>query len=231
MKNIWIFGDSILRGVVWSNERNRYITTTEIGFAEMEQAFGVSLHNRSRFGTTLCKGVEHLFSVLKRGECCDVAILEYGGNDSDFNWKEIAASPESEHYSKTSLVDFCSSYRSALQTLKNQGILPVVCTLVPVCGSRYLNWVSKNDGDKESILRWLGTEEAICRYQEQYSRSVEAVAREEGCPQIDLRAAFLSVRHMEDYFCEDGIHPNEKGQRLLRATLERALSSLLPKVS
>ena len=82
MKNIWICGDSILRGVVWSNERNRYITTAEIGFAEMEQALGVSMRNRSRFGITLNLGMENLFSFLKRGESCDVAILEYGGNDS-----------------------------------------------------------------------------------------------------------------------------------------------------
>ena len=101
MKQVWICGDSILRGVVWSPEQKRYITTTNIHYPELEEQFSISIRNRSRFGCTLEKGIGYLLAALDRGEKCDVAVLELGGNDSDFNWAEISQTPKEEHFPKT----------------------------------------------------------------------------------------------------------------------------------
>lgn len=219
MNTVWICGDSILRGVVWSPERERYTTTDRIGFADMAEQFALHVENRSRFGYTLEKGTSHLFRTLERGEACDIALLEYGGNDSDFNWAEVAASPTTEHFPQTPLDKYEEIYRKTVKNLRKKGIEPVLCSLVPVCSHRYLNWVSRKGLSKDNILAWLGDENAIYRYQERYSRKVEELAREQNCALIDLRGAFLSVRSMEKLFCEDGIHPNEDGQSLIRNTI------------
>ena len=218
MKKVWICGDSILRGVVWSEEQKRYTNSCAIGYDAIESRFGISLSNCSRFGYTLSKGAEYLFSRLDRGETCDIAILEYGGNDSDFNWAEISSSPKEEHFSHTAPKDFEAYYRRMISALRGRGILPVLCNLVPVCSGRYLDWVSQKGLSKENILQWLGEEDVIFRYQEQFSKLVEHIASDEGCPLVDLRTSFLN-EDMESYFCIDGIHPSIEGQRLLGKSL------------
>ena len=215
MKQVWICGDSILRGVVWSPEQKRYITTSNIRYPAMEEQFSISIRNRSRFGCTLEKGIGSLLAALDRGEKCDVAILELGGNDSDFNWAEISQTPKEDHFPKTLPALYEQYYREAVAKLRQRGIAPVLCNVIPVCSHLYLNWVSQNGLSKDNILHWLGDEEAIFRYQAQYSSVVDRVAKEENCPLIDLRSAFLQVPKMEDYFCPDGIHPNEAGQALI----------------
>ena len=39
------------------------------------------------------------------------------------------------------------------------------------------------------------------------------------CGFVDLRTAFLMKNNLLDYLCEDGIHPNEKGQQLIAETV------------
>ena len=67
----------------------------------------------------------------------------------------------------------------------------------------------------------MGDVFAIYRYQEQYSRTVEAIAVETGCECIDFRAAFIKNRKIKDLFCSDGIHPSVKGQALINQELSR----------
>lgn len=219
MKKVWICGDSILRGVVWSADRGRYVTTGELDWPALEDKFHISISNKCRFGYTLEKGMGHLFSALERGETCDIAMLELGGNDSDFCWAEISAAPKEEHLPQTVPLAYEKRYRRAIRELREKGIFPVLCNVIPVCSGLYLDWVSRSGLSKENILEWLGDEDAIFRYQAQYSAIVDKVAKEEGCPLIDLRSAFLSAPRMEDCFSLDGIHPSTKGQQLIFDTL------------
>lgn len=232
MKRIWICGDSILRGVVWQESSARYAVTDKLGIADMAQRYSLDISNRSRFGCTLDRGSSLLMSRLDAGEPCDIALMEYGGNDCDFNWADVANAPDAEHLPHTPIETYEGLYRDTLRRLKARGILPVVCNLVPVCSHRYLDWITRTGLSRENILHWLGDENAIYRYQERYSRAAEKLAREEHCPLIDLRSAFLDQRQMEPFFCPDGIHPNEKGQSLLHATfvktLDRATSLRTP---
>jgi lysophospholipase L1-like esterase len=55
----------------------------------------------------------------------------------------------------------------------------------------------------------------IYRYQENYSRAIEKIAKEAEVDCIDLRGAFLSNRRIDDLLCEDGIHPNTNGQKVI----------------
>ena len=67
----------------------------------------------------------------------------------------------------------------------------------------------------ENVLKWLGSVETIYRYQEMYSIMVEKIARAVDVALIDIRSAFLSDHHYENFICEDGIHPNSKGYELI----------------
>ena len=107
-------------------------------------------------------------------------------------------------------------------SLRAHGVRPVLSTLPPISSERYLNWITRDGLSKENILLWLGDENAIYRYQENYSRAIERLAGELGCMLVDLRSAFLEQRVLLPYLCEDGIHPNDAGQHLIGEVLAKA---------
>ena len=72
----------------------------------------------------------------------------------------------------------------------------------------------------------FGDANAIYRYQEKYSLAVERLARETDCPLVDLRSAFLEKRSLLPYLCEDGIHPNDAGQKLIHDALAAAAANI-----
>lgn len=228
--HIMIFGDSIMKGVVLSESDARYKVSNILGIDALAKRFGLNIDNRSRFGCTLEKGFGVLQRTIDREPDCGAVILEYGGNDCDFDWELVAAAPEAEHQPHTPIERFTELYAGAIEFLNGKGIVPVLTTLPPLCSERYLNWICRNGLSRENILSWLGDANAIYRYQERYSRAVEQLSERFQTPLIDLRSAFLAERQMEKLFCSDGIHPNEKGQQLIQDTFAKFFESKLETV-
>lgn len=223
---ISIFGDSILKGVRMLKGTTRYGTTDDIGLETIAKEHDWVLDNRSRFGCTVTKGEMLLNRLLDKGETPSAVLLEYGGNDADFRWDEVAARPFDEHLPNTPLPVFAETMQRMVETLKARGVRPVLSTLPPISSERYLNWITRDGLSKENILTWLGDENAIYRYQENYSRAIERIAAQNGCQLIDLRSAFLEQRVLLPYLCEDGIHPNDAGQHLIHKVLAAAAASV-----
>lgn len=230
--SISIMGDSILRGVVLNNSTRKYSISNTIGVDSIAQMYSIQVTNLSRFGCTVERGYEYVEKYLQKGNHSDAVMLELGGNDSDFDWREVAARPDDEHSPKTPLSRFTDVYRRLIRLLRDHGISPVISTLPPVCPERYLDWICRDGLDRNAILHWLGDANTIYRYQESYSRAIDELAAENGCARVDLRGAFLANRRIDDLYCEDGIHPNEKGQIIIRntliSTLENHKGAILP---
>ena len=216
LDNIMIFGDSIMKGVVLSESDRRYRISSGLGIDALAQSFGLNIANNSRFGCTLEKGLGVLQRTIEKSPECGAVILEYGGNDCDFDWAQVAAAPEKEHFPNTTLDRFTELYAGAIEYLRGRGIVPVLTTLPPLCSERYLNWICRSGLSRESILGWLGDVDAIYRYQESYSKAIEQLAKRFGTALIDLRGAFLAENRLENFYCADGIHPNENGQQLIQ---------------
>lgn len=218
IRSISVFGDSILRGIVLNGTR-RYAISDSIGIDSIARLYSMEITNMSRFGCTAPRGYEYIKKYLERGGYADAVLLELGGNDSDFNWKEVEADPEAEHLPNTPLDLFVETYLGIIACLRERGITPVLSNLPPVCPERYLEWICRDGLDRGKILGWLGSSSTIYRYQENYSRTVEKIAAEQGSICIDLRGAFLKNRRIDDLYCEDGIHPNDRGQDVIRGVL------------
>ncbi len=225
-QHLSIYGDSILKGVVLNPETGRYTTQSDFDLDGLAARYGLELNNYSRFGCTVTKGLTSLKMHLEKNIPCDVALIELGGNDSNFKWEEVEADPDGEHFSATPLPEFKRIYNELIVSLKERGILPIICSLPPLCAERYLSWITRTGLSRERILRWLGDTNAIYRYQERYSLAVEQTAWRLGCPYIDLREVFLSKLHILDYFCEDGIHPNDRGQGLIIEAFTERLNKI-----
>ena len=219
---ISIFGDSILKGVRMLSGTTRYGTTDDIGLEAICRQHDWVLDNRSRFGCTVTKGEALLSRQLEKNELPAAVLLEYGGNDADFRWSEVAARPYDEHLPNTPLPVFIETLRRMVLSLRAHGVKPVLATLPPISSERYLDWITRDGLKRENILTWLGDANAIYRYQENYSRAIEKLAGELSCYLVDLRSAFLAQRVLLPYLCADGIHPSVAGQRLIHDALSAA---------
>lgn len=208
-----IFGDSIMAGVV--QEEGRYSRCRD-QFQRLEQETGARLDNHSSFGSTVVKGYARLEKFLEQGQLGDYTLVEFGGNDCAYDWAEVAAKPDGEHLSVVPPEIFEKQYEQMLMAVETAGSQPVAATLPPISSRRYLAHVCRDGLDSSAILHWLGDLEAISRWQESYSAMVKRVAQKLGCQMLDLRAVFpASGPALEQYLCQDGIHPNRLGQQLM----------------
>ncbi len=216
--NITFYGDSILKGVLLEN--GRYTVNREWE-QKLSSEYGMQINNRARFGCTIQKAM----SFIRRdsGEKCrgaEYAILEFGGNDCDYRWAEIADAPDIEHDCNTPPEVFVEKYREAVSLIRRGGRTPIIMTLPPIHSERYLQFICRDGLSRERILMWLGDVDAIYRWQAGYSHMAELVAAQENVSLIDLRGAFLRDKHnSEELLCTDGIHPSREGQRLIFSTL------------
>jgi len=227
MSKICLFGDSISKGVVIDEMRDRY-TMTKNCFANILSAGAeaLDLSNYSMLGCTVGKGQSIIERHIKDVESCEVMVLEYGGNDSDHNWKEIAEDPSGVHFPKTPIAEFERTYRAIIGTLKDMGKNIVMLNLPPIDEHKYFNWFSRGL-DRDKLLQWLGgTDEYIYRFHEIYNVKVCNIASEFNIPIIDIRSAFLERRNYSDYLCSDGIHPNDRGHEIIAGVITKAIPGL-----
>ena len=212
--NFCIFGDSVGKGVVLS-DTGRYAS----GSPDINSLTGrddITLKNYSRFGFVTEKT---LWLIDKCGDeiaSSDAVFIEVGGNDCDFDWQSISETPDEEHLCKTPPALFEKIYTELLKKAKAFGKKVFALNLPPIVAARYFKNISQRAGVcAENVLKWLGSVETIYRYQEMYSIMVEKIARAVDVALIDIRSAFLSDHHYENFICEDGIHPNSKGYELI----------------
>ena len=217
--NFLVSGDSISRGVIYDEGKGKYSILDRSYVALVQSRLKGIVQNASRFGSTIIRGIVRLGKDIAK-EKPDIVLIEYGGNDCDFAWNEVAAHPDMPHEPQTELSAFEAALTDTIASLKEKGIIPVLMTLPPLEADRYLRWVSKDDPQTElHILEWLGSATKIYWWQERYSSSILRVAESTDTRWIDVRGAFL---HAPDYgalICRDGIHPNEKGHELIAQTI------------
>ena len=232
MGKICLFGDSISKGIIIDEFRDKYAMTKNC-FANILSAgeSALDLNNYSMLGCTIMKGKSMIERHIKDVQSCDLMVLEYGGNDSDHNWKEISENPMGEHLPKTPIEEFVSSYRDIIKGLNEMGKRIVILNLPPIDEHKYFEWISRGL-DKDKILQWLGgSDEYIYRWHEIYNVQICNIALEYKIPIIDIRSAFLEKRNYTDFLCNDGIHPNEKGHQIIAEAISRAIPILEQAIS
>lgn len=217
--HITVLGDSITKGVIFDEARSRYTFMKQSAMNMIQSQLG-EIKNLSKFGCTTEKGL----SICKKNESSvltsDYTILEYGGNDCDMPWKDIAERPDSAFSANIPIDQFEMNYSALIQDVLHLGSKPVLMTLPPLDQDRFFQWVSKTaegtEQAQEKILQYLkGTTETIYRWQESYNEIVRKLADRFHLPLIDIRSAFLSHSNYKDLISIDGMHPNQDGQNLI----------------
>lgn len=223
MKKIISFGDSVMKGIVTGKNKEeqgrcRY-EISKSGFATLCAAkLGIELDNYGKFGNTVVKGVKDVSRHLKQIEDSNAALLEFGGNDCNFDWNSIAENPEIEHVPQTTPKQFSEAYKSLIDKVRETGCTPIILSLPPIDSSKFFSYVCSGftREKRDNVLKWLGgCIYNIGNWHEMYNLELYKIAADQGVRIIDITTCFLSRKNCPDLFCDDGMHPNEEGHRLI----------------
>ncbi len=211
-KILRIFGDSLLKGIIYDAEEERYRLLKENGLKRIEQTLALEVDSKAMFGCTVTKGRQLLERTIEKAAPPSLVLIEFGGNDCDYLWDEISVNPAGEHLPKTPLNIFSKTLKAMINLVKSLKAIPLLMSLPPINGELYFNHICKRGGDGDKILEWLKDVENIERVQERYSAEIVAIAEKSNTQLIDVRSAF---RGEEGFLCQDGIHLNKDGHSLM----------------
>ena len=115
-EKVVIWGDSLARGVVWNAQRGRHGYCHKSAAQVAGEKLGLSIENRARFGYTSEQGLDVMQHDLAEGIACDAAVIEFGGNDCNFDWAAISDNPDAKHDPVTTPERFVQTLRTMVQT-------------------------------------------------------------------------------------------------------------------
>ncbi len=220
MSEIYAFGDSVLKGVILENDKYKVCKNRFSNICE--NVLNIVVENKAKFGSTITTGkksFEKNREVLTNPDI-EYIVLEFGGNDCDFNWKEVSENPNIEHQANNTIEDFIKTYTEIIQTIKQYNKKPVLLSLPPIDAERYVKHVSK-DLDRNNILKWMkGNTQFLTNWHERYNIEVFKLAMNNHISIIDITSKFLEQKNYTKFLCQDGIHPNEEGHKLISGVIQ-----------
>ena len=231
MKNIFAFGDSVMKGIITDNAPHnagvfKYRISDNSFVCRCEQMLGRPIENLARFGNTIVTGAKLMDRYLNKISSEDIVVLEFGGNDCNFNWEEVAAHPSKHHGPMVGLAEFGEHYRTMINRIKELGAIPILLTLPILESQLFFDFVSRGL-NKENIMKWLGGNvNYINNWHEQYNLEIFNIGMTEDVRVIDISTVFLKQRNLSAYYCADGMHPNEKGHQLIAEAIKEKLATI-----
>lgn len=221
IKNVTVFGDSVTKGVVLQGERYHILPDSFV--TQCAKKLGITINNYSKMGCTISKGLEIMSQHTDELPNSDITLLEYGGNDSDFLWSEIAHNPLTPHNSKTPKSLFYSRYKQMIEQIRSLGSKPVMLSLPLMDAQRFFDFSTRkmDTTERGNVLRWLGGQvERIRNYHDMYNIETFHIAHDLQVPIIDITSLFLGREYdYRQYLCLDGIHPNQQGHNLIASQI------------
>lgn len=227
MKTIYIFGDSLLRAVM-PDAQGLYHSTGSIGFDELEKKYQVVIKNYAMPTFTVKQGWAWMQKNMEAAEITpDLVILEFGGNDCDYRWRELRDSdirPDNVH--RTPIDEFAATYREMLDYLADKGIETAITICPQFPAEVYLNHLMQSGIPEQLIKSYVKSPDALVQDYKEYKKVTLALAEERHLAVINMEKTFAFLPNLEDYYSADGLHPNEKGYRLIHDTFAQFFDKL-----
>lgn len=177
------------------------------------------VRNLARYGSTILDGLKNLDRHLPEIHPGDKIVLEFGGNDCNFDWKAIAEDPTGDYEPSVTLTQFGKLYEQIIDKIRQAGATPVLLSLPALLPQRFFDFVS-HGLNRDNILSWLGGDvSTIVNWHEQYNLEIFKLGARHQVEVIDISTIFFEQRNLGDYYCIDGMHPNERGHDLITQVL------------
>lgn len=225
IKKLEIFGDSILRGVLFDAAHNKYRLCDDHQYGSLAE-LGVLVQNNAKMGATVEKGAAIFEKRLTAIDADTTVLLEFGGNDCDYDWQAISEDPTGSFLPHTPEKTFVTLYENMIQKAKRKGARVILATLIPIDCDKYMQWITRGRS-YDNVLRWLGDIPHLTRWQAYYNQLVENLARTMNCPLLDLRGALTLENKMAELICADGIHPTQAGHDIIHHTIRKTVAAIV----
>ncbi len=224
MKTVTLFGDSILFGIIIKN--NRYTKNRTFDLRAVAKEYDLDLLNVSRMGRNSLEGIDTVKEYLQNHSVPDYAVIEFGGNDADNEWAEIAQNP-APRAPKIPLENFLENLKEMARILESVGTKVSFMNLFPIIPDPYFDWVTPTQNAKENVLKFLGgTTKTILDVHKTYSENVEKLATTLQKPLIDIRKTILSKPDITPYISVDGVHPSPLGHEIIVEEMRKYFESI-----
>lgn len=215
IKSVIVWGDSILKGII-SSEDLTQIRPSEINALQMAgEKLAIEINNKSIYGAHIIKLQATQTKNLNKGLTADIAVIESGTNDCDYEWNDVCTKPFSEITQKVPLADFKRIASEMVDTSRENKITPVLVTAPDLAIPYWKEYITRGL-DKEKIAQFIGHDPyVLLRNQEEYMEALRQIAKEKNVQLIDMRVEFRKTSDPMSLMCKDGVHPNIEGHKLM----------------
>lgn len=215
IKSVIVCGDSILKGII-SSEDLTQIRPSEINALQMAgEKLAIEINNKSIYGAHIIKLQSTQTKNLNKGLTADIALIESGTNDCDYEWNDVCTKPFSEITQKVPLADFKRIASEMVDTSRENKITPVLVTAPDLAIPYWKEYITRGL-DKEKIAQFIGHDPyVLLRNQEEYMEALRQIAKEKNVQLIDMRVEFRKTSDPMSLMCKDGVHPNIEGHKLM----------------
>ena len=179
------------------------------------KALGFELNTQSVFGSIVSKTQRRLNRDIEKGIFSDLAIIESGGNDCDYDWTQVSSSPDEKHLPRTTLEDFIQKISEMVDVCRKNKITPLIMTMPPLVRDRWYNHILHGQ-DENAVLKILNDNpDRLYQNHELYNISLVEYAFKNSVQIVDMRKEMLLSENYRNLMCLDGIHPNKKGYKFM----------------
>lgn len=226
VKSVIVWGDSILKGII-STEDLSQIRPSEINALQMAgEKLGLEINNKSIYGAHIVKLQTTQAKNLNKGLTADIALIESGTNDCDYEWSDVCTKPFSEITQKTPLEDFKRITKEMIDTCRENKITPVLVTAPDFAIPYWREYITRGL-DASKIAEFVGEDPYILlRNQEEYMEALRQIAAEKNVQLIDMRVEFRKAEDPMALMCKDGVHPNLEGHKLMADVFVKVLPEI-----
>lgn len=226
IKSVIVWGDSILKGII-SSEDLTQIRPSEINALQMAgEKLAIEINNKSIYGAHIIKLQSTQTKNLNKGLTADIALIESGTNDCDYEWNDVCTKPFSEITQKVPLADFKRIASEMVDTSRENKITPVLVTAPDLAIPYWKEYITRGL-DKEKIAQFIGHDPyVLLRNQEEYMEALRQIAKEKNVQLIDMRVEFRKTSDPMSLMCKDGVHPNIEGHKFMADVFVKLLPEI-----
>lgn len=244
-KSIIVWGDSILKGIVSSEDLKEIRPAEENALKLACDELGIELINKSIYGAPITKIQQTQKKNLAKNLTADICLIESATNDSDYEWTQVAgaggdlsagvaggevsvggAPINGEIKPKVPFEDFKRIVNEVVLSARDAGITPVLVTSTPLVTDWWFDYICIGL-DRKKILDFIGGDiERLGRNQQKYSDYIKEYAESNKIQLIDLRAEFIKAPDTRALMCKDGVHPNLDGHKFMAEIFKREIPRL-----
>lgn len=227
INRISVYGDSILKGAVTgTGSGNLFDVLEENGLSIAAKTLQFELNNQSVFGNIVTKGIRKLRREIDRGVISDLAIIESGGNDCDYDWNIVCESPTEFHNPRVPLDDFIKTIDEMVGICRQNKITPLLMTMPPLVEDWWFEHLCKNFNEQGVRDFTKNMPSVLYQNHEIYNFAILKYCRENNVQFVDMRFEILKTGHYRNFMCRDGIHPNYEGHKFMAQVWERTLPNV-----